>query len=374
VPRNGSGTFTPSIDFTTEAASPPIEISKLDTVLDDIGDALTASIAADGQTAPTADIPLNGHKLTGVGAPTALTDAVTATTIIDQELQYFVDSGSANTYVITPSPAIAAYEEGQRFVVRIANASTGASTLNVNSLGAIAIQHADGSAISSGDLAAGGIFEFTYDANTTPDRWVLTSPASQIADGMLSSNIPLLNASNTFTGAAQTISANANPSLTITDADSAVTLVLQASGGGQEGKIGTTTSHFLSFYTNNVARGSISNSGAWELSGTLDVTGAVTAATIASSTSTTLVAGQLHFIDGDATLPNLTAGQWIQVINDGASARTISKNASDTTYWTLTGASVSTSFTLAARGVLTARCNLAGTAVYVSGSGITGAT
>jgi hypothetical protein len=106
----------------------------------------------------------------------------------------------------------------------------------------------------------------------------------------------------------------------------------------------------------------------------ITLAGAVTAATIANSDSETLVAGQLHFIDGNATLPNLTAGQWIQVVNDSASPITISKNGSDTTYWAASGASVSTSFTLAARGVLTARCNPAGTAVYVTGSGITAAS
>lgn len=115
-------------------------------------------------------------------------------------------------------------------------------------------------------------------------------------------------------------------------------------------------------------------SGTATFGGTVAITGAVTAATIANSTSETLVAGQLHFIDANATLPNLTAGQWIQVVNDSASPITISKNGSDTTYWATTGATVSTSFTLAARGVLTARCNPAGSAVYVTGSGITGAS
>jgi hypothetical protein len=102
--------------------------------------------------------------------------------------------------------------------------------------------------------------------------------------------------------------------------------------------------------------------------------GEVLAAAVAHSDSETLVAGQQHFIDGNATLPNLTAGQWVQVINDSGSPITISKNGSDTTYWSTTGATVSTSFTLAARGVLTARCNPAGSAVYVTGSGITAAS
>lgn len=126
-------------------------------------------------------------------------------------------------------------------------------------------------------------------------------------------------------------------------------------------------------YYDNAARIATTSGGA-SVTGTLAVSGAVTAATVASSTSTTLAAGQLHFISGNATLPNLAAGQWVQVVNDSASPITISKNGSDTTYWATTGATVSTSFTLAARGVLTARANADGSAVYVTGAGITAAT
>ncbi len=205
--RNGSGTMTPSVDFTTEAASPPLEIAKLDTVLDDMAAEITNSIAADGQTNPSANLKMNGFKHTNVGAATALTDYVRLTELIDQDHIFYVDSGSANTYVITPSPAIAAYEEGQRFVFRATNASTNASTLNVNGLGAIAIQTVDGSTLITNSIVAGGFYEVTYDANASPDRWVLTSPASRVPDGMLSSNVALRDASNTFTGVTQTITA-----------------------------------------------------------------------------------------------------------------------------------------------------------------------
>jgi hypothetical protein len=214
--------MTPSVDFTTEAGSPPIEISKLDLVLDDIATELTNSIAADGQTSPSAALKMNGFNHTNVGAATALTHYARLTEVIDQDHIYYVDSGSANTYAITPSPAIAAYEEGQRFVFRAANASSGASTLNVNGLGAIAIQTNDGSALITNSIVAGGYYEVTYDANATPDRWVLTSPSSRLPDGMLSSNVALRNNSNSWSthqlpsgNGAQNLGATANRWATI---------------------------------------------------------------------------------------------------------------------------------------------------------------
>lgn len=143
---------------------------------------------------------MNGFRHTNVGAAAAITQYVRLSEMIDQDHVYYVDSGSANTYAITPNPAIAAYEEGQRFIFRATNANSGASTLNVNALGAIAIQTPDGTALVSGAILEGGYYEVVYDANTAPDRWVLMSPASEIPDGMLSSNVPLKNAANAFAG------------------------------------------------------------------------------------------------------------------------------------------------------------------------------
>ena len=77
--------------------------------------------------------------------------------------------------------------------------------MNVNGLGAIAIQTADGSALLANSILAGGYYEVTYDANATPDRWVLTSPASRIPDAMLSSNVALLgNVENIFLSSTDT--------------------------------------------------------------------------------------------------------------------------------------------------------------------------
>lgn len=50
-------------------------------------------------------------------------------------LDYAVDSGSGNTYVITLSPALTAHVAGMPIVFKATHANTGAAILNVNGLG-----------------------------------------------------------------------------------------------------------------------------------------------------------------------------------------------------------------------------------------------
>lgn len=174
-----NGTYSRIHNWTADdAASIDIEASRMDAEDDSIETGINTCLTKDGQNEPTTNLPMGGNKHTGVGNSTALTDYASSEDIIDQHLTYYVDSGSAGTYAITPSPAISSYAEGQRFVFRATNANTAASTLNVNSLGAIAIQTNDGEALAGGEIVVGGYYEVVYDENTTPDRWVLTSPTS----------------------------------------------------------------------------------------------------------------------------------------------------------------------------------------------------
>lgn len=170
--RNGSGTFTPSVDFTTEAASAPIEISKLDTALVDIGDELTNSIAADGQTNPTANLPMNGKRHTGVGAGAALTDYARVAEVISQGHTFWPVTGTNPDYVITPVPPITAYANGQKFAVQFNETSGASPTLNVNGLGARPIEFPQYLStdlflsVPTGTFSENGIYEFVYNTAT----------------------------------------------------------------------------------------------------------------------------------------------------------------------------------------------------------------
>lgn len=78
-------------------------------------------------------------------------------------INWIDDAGTANTYVVTLTYAPDALVDGMHVAMRVKTTNTGASTLNVNALGAKAIKDIDGSAIAASTLVAGRIAEFRYD-------------------------------------------------------------------------------------------------------------------------------------------------------------------------------------------------------------------
>lgn len=71
-----AGTFSLNYSFTTEAAAPPIEISKLDEEFQGLATGLSNCLLRDGTGLPTAAIPFNSQRITGLGDATADTDAL----------------------------------------------------------------------------------------------------------------------------------------------------------------------------------------------------------------------------------------------------------------------------------------------------------
>ena len=79
---------------------------------------------------------------------------------------WVTDTGSANAYVATLSPAALSYTAGLTVRLLVANANSTAATLNVNALGTKAIQKPTASgpaALTGGELVAGQIAELVYD-------------------------------------------------------------------------------------------------------------------------------------------------------------------------------------------------------------------
>lgn len=96
---------------------------------------------------------------------------------LKRETTNFVNaSGTANTYTVTLNYTPTAYVDGMCVLMRVNVANTGASTINVDSLGTKAIKRIDGTDLLAGDLAAGKIVELRYDSSN--DYFVLMQSVS----------------------------------------------------------------------------------------------------------------------------------------------------------------------------------------------------
>jgi len=77
---------------------------------------------------------------------------------------YLVDTGAANAYVVAFAAGITpTLTAGLEIQVLISHLNTGASTINVNGLGATNIKRLDGTALQAGDLPAGALVSLQYD-------------------------------------------------------------------------------------------------------------------------------------------------------------------------------------------------------------------
>lgn len=160
--RNGSGTYD------LPAGNPVITgtvISSTDhnNTMSDIATALTNSIAKDGQTVPSANLPMGGYKHTNVASGASLTDYARVDQTQNSTMQWLTSVSGADTITATASPAPSAYAAGQTFRFVAAGANTGAATLNINSLGAKSITKNGTTALSAGDIPSGAVATVVYD-------------------------------------------------------------------------------------------------------------------------------------------------------------------------------------------------------------------
>lgn len=161
---NGSGVFSRIYNWVNDRdASVPITASRMDAEMDGFATGLTNCVTKDGQTNPTADLPMNSNKHTGVENADARDQYAAAGQAQDSSFLWGgTAGGTADALTITLTPAITAYTAGQSFRF-IANANnTGAATININGAGAKAIQN-DGSALAADGIVSGKIYEIIYD-------------------------------------------------------------------------------------------------------------------------------------------------------------------------------------------------------------------
>lgn len=179
--RNGSGTM--SVPYPAFVAGTTIVSSEVEANFSTIVNEITNSIAADGQTAPTANLQMGGFRLTGLGAAVSATDSVRLRDVQNQAWAWAGTAGGTgaspeNDLTLNLTPAVTAYSAGQAFQFIAAADNSGAATVDVDGLGARAIQN-NGAILAAGDIKQGRLYEIIYDGTQFQLRsFVSPTPAS----------------------------------------------------------------------------------------------------------------------------------------------------------------------------------------------------
>lgn len=194
MPFDGNGNFELPSPAYPAVAGATITADNWNTVNEDLAGGLSNTLARDGQSAATANLPMGGNKLTGLGASSSNGDSVRheqlfgsggAATPAAARANLGVAEGSAGTtagtnsaYTLTPSNPLLAYAVGTSFFVRFHTACAATPTLNISGLGAVNLvkQLPDGTYANIGvqDIPTDHRSRVTFISAT--EAWVETLP------------------------------------------------------------------------------------------------------------------------------------------------------------------------------------------------------
>jgi hypothetical protein len=115
-------------------------------------------------------------KITGIESSTGAEDATSVEAIQKGSLVSGTSSGSSNQFNLTLSPPISSYQTGMSFLFLANHSVNGAATININSLGAIALKKFVNVDLTGCDIMAGQLVEIAYDGTNFQ---LLTPPGGQ---------------------------------------------------------------------------------------------------------------------------------------------------------------------------------------------------
>ena len=160
---NGSGTFNINSAGQPVVTGTVITSTAFNALTADLATGLSTALTKDGQTTPTANIPMGTYKITGLGAGTVATDAVRFSQLQNGSTTTYITAAGTDTITGTVTPTLTAYATGQQFSFVVAATNTTAVTLNVDGVGAKAVTRTGSVALVAGDMVTGQVVIVEYD-------------------------------------------------------------------------------------------------------------------------------------------------------------------------------------------------------------------
>lgn len=305
---NGSGTFLINTAGQPVVTGTVISSTAFNALTADLATGLSTCLTKDGQTTPTANIPMGSNKITGLAVGTDLTDAATFGQVQNTTVKLIGSISGVDTITGSLNPAITAYVAGQMFYFVTAGANTGAVTLNINGLGAKAVTRDGATALAAGDLASGEMVVVVYDGT----RFQVVSQLNSAGDGRFA-NVSIASALNvggvaTFTSltASKPVFTDGSKNLT-----SSGTIPVDQGGTGQttytNGQllIGNTTGNTLTKATLTAGSGVTITNGTGSI--TIAAAGLPTMNIVTGTTQTAVAGNQYVLTNASATTVTLPA-------------------------------------------------------------------
>jgi hypothetical protein len=215
---NGSGTFLINSTGQPVVANTVISATVFNALTADLASGLTNCITKDGQSTPTANIPMGSNKITGLANGTLASDAANLGQVQSTAAKLITISG-ADTITGTMSPTLTAYAAGQLFYFVAAGANTGAVTLNVDGLGSRAVTRDGSSALAAGDINSGEMVVVIYDGT----RFQMINAANSFGNTTINGTLTVTGKSNLAEVSTPSINASVAAVTTLTAAGASVT-------------------------------------------------------------------------------------------------------------------------------------------------------
>lgn len=160
---NGSGVFQINTAGQPVVSGTVISATAFNALTADLATGLSTCLTKDGQTNPTANLPMANYKFTGMGAGSDATDSANLSQVQSTVVKLIGSVSGTDTITGSLTPALTAYAAGQMFYFVAAGDNTGAVTLNINSLGAKNVTKNGTTALSAGDIKSGQTIAVIYD-------------------------------------------------------------------------------------------------------------------------------------------------------------------------------------------------------------------
>ena len=186
MPFDENGNFTRLYGATgwqdDRDANTNILASRHDDDANDTAQALNETFLADGRKTAAGHFKMGGYRVQGMGDAAERQDAATAKQVQGAAFNYGADvSQEANVLRVNLAPAPQTMPNGMLVFVKVANANTGKTTLQINTLPAKPVYLAD-QEIGEGTLTAGQVYIFFY--NNASDAFQLVPSGSMLGQAV----------------------------------------------------------------------------------------------------------------------------------------------------------------------------------------------